>query len=109
VALYVSAMASAKKMETDVDPSSLLDMNLDMSLSGPTSSTADFAHSVNLTSSSLISVLSLSVDLMTDLVVFGEFSPVGDSGVESEQKTNTICLDLKTLEDGTEEGAGGLG
>jgi hypothetical protein len=47
--------------------------------------------------------------MMTDLVVFGVFSPVGDSGVESEQKTNTICLDLKTLEDGTEEGAGSLG
>jgi hypothetical protein len=57
VALYASAVSSAGKMETDVDPSSLLDMNLDMSLSGPTSSTADFAHSVDLTSSSLISAL----------------------------------------------------
>jgi hypothetical protein len=47
--------------------------------------------------------------MMTDLVVFGEFSPVGDSGVESEQKTDTVRLDLKTLEHGTEEGAGCLG
>lgn len=46
---------------------------------------------------------------MTNLIVLGVFSPVGDSGVESEQKTNTVCLDLKTLEDGTEEGAGSLG
>jgi hypothetical protein len=47
--------------------------------------------------------------MMTHLVVFGVFSPVCDSGVESEQKTNAVCLDLKTLEDGTEEGAGSLG
>jgi hypothetical protein len=47
--------------------------------------------------------------MVTDLVVFGEFNPVGDSGVESEQKTNTVCLDLKALKDGTEEGAGSLG
>ena len=56
VALRVSAMSPAERVETHVDPSSLLNMNLDMGLSGPTSSTADFTHSVNLTSSSLISV-----------------------------------------------------
>jgi len=47
--------------------------------------------------------------MKTDLVVFGVFGPVGDSSVESEQKTDTVCLDLKTLEDGTEERAGCLG
>jgi hypothetical protein len=47
--------------------------------------------------------------MMTDLIVLGVFSPVRDSGVESEQETDTICLDLKALEDGTEEGAGCLG
>ena len=46
---------------------------------------------------------------MTYLVVFGVFGPVGDSGVESEQETDTVGLDLKTLEDGTEERAGCLG
>jgi hypothetical protein len=57
VALYALATSSAGRIKTNIDPSSLLDVYLDMSLSGPTGSTADFAHSVNLTSSSLISVL----------------------------------------------------
>lgn len=56
MALYISATSQAGRIETDVDPSSLLDMNLNMGLIGPTGSTADFAHSVNLTSTSLTSV-----------------------------------------------------
>ena len=56
MALRVSAMSPAGRIETHVDPSSLLDVDLDMGLSWPTGSTADFTHSVNLTSSSLISV-----------------------------------------------------
>ena len=44
---------------TYIDPSSLLNVYLNMGLSGPTSSTTDFAHPVNLTSSSLISALIL--------------------------------------------------
>jgi hypothetical protein len=47
--------------------------------------------------------------MMTDLIIFGVFGPVGDSGIESEQETDTVCLDLKALEDSTEEGAGSLG
>jgi len=46
--------------------------------------------------------------MMTDLIILGVFSPVSDSGIESEQETNTVCLDLKALEDGTEEGTGCL-
>jgi hypothetical protein len=57
VALYASATSFAVRIKTDIDPGSLLDMNLNMCLSGPTSSTADFAHSVYLTSSSLLSAL----------------------------------------------------
>jgi hypothetical protein len=46
---------------------------------------------------------------MTNLIIPGVFSPVGNSGVESEQKTDTVCLDLQALKDGTEEGARSLG
>jgi hypothetical protein len=110
VALNISATSSGGRIETDVDPSSLLDMYLNMGLSGPTSSTADFAHTVNLTSSSLISVLKDRLfRTMTDLIILGVFGPIGDSSVESEQKTDTVCLDLKALEDGTEERTGCLG
>ena len=45
---------------------------------------------------------------MTHLIVLGVFGSVGDSGVKGEQETDTVCLDLKTLEDGTEEGTGCL-
>ena len=51
----------------------------------------------------------MSFSMMTNLIVPSVLSPVGDSGIEGEQKTDTVCLDLKTLEDGTEEGAGCLG
>lgn len=81
-------------------------MYLNMGLSGPTSSTADFTHTVNLASSSLISV---PLDVMTYLFILGVFSPVSNSGVESEQKTDTVCLDLKALKDGPQKGTRSLG
>jgi len=46
---------------------------------------------------------------MTHLIVLGVFGSVGDSGVKGEQETDTVCLDLKALENGTEKRAGCLG
>ena len=57
VALYASATYREERNGTNVDPSSLLDMNFNVGLSGPTGSTADFTHTVNLTRSSLRSAL----------------------------------------------------
>ena len=53
VALDDQLQSPTKNLKTHIDPGSLLDMNFDMGLSGPTSSTADFAHTIDLTSSSL--------------------------------------------------------
>jgi hypothetical protein len=95
-------------LKTYIYPSSLFDVNFDMGLSGPTSSAADFAHSIDLTSSSLISASHQAIRSSTDLIILGEFSPVGDPAVEGEQKTDTVCLDLKTLEYCTKERTRGL-
>jgi len=53
VALDDQLQSPTRNLKTHIDPGSLLDMNFDMGLSGPTSSTADFAHTIDLTSSSL--------------------------------------------------------
>jgi hypothetical protein len=46
---------------------------------------------------------------VTDLFVLGVFGLVADSSVKGEQKTDTVCLDLKTLKYGSEKGTRGLG
>lgn len=61
VALVRLANFNRQWTKTYIDPGGLLDVNLDMGLSRPTSSTADFAHTVNLTTTSLL----ISIPLYT--------------------------------------------
>ena len=90
----ISCPAFTGDHKTHIHPSSLFDVDLDMGLSGPTSSTADFAHSVDLTGASLTSAMAQRRIMSTYLLVLGVLGLVGDSGIESEEKTDTVCLDL---------------
>ena len=54
VALVRLAKFNRQWTKPYINPSGLLDVNLDMGLSRPTGSTADFAHTVNLTTTSLL-------------------------------------------------------
>jgi len=46
---------------------------------------------------------------MTHLIVLVVLGLEADSSVEGEQETDTVCLDLKTLEYSSKKGAWGLG
>lgn len=59
VALVRLAKLNHQWTKTYINPGGLLDVDLDMGLSRPTSSTADFAHTVNLTTTSLLISLPL--------------------------------------------------
>ena len=61
VALVRLAQLNHQWTKTYIDPGSLLDVDLDMGLSRPTSSTADLAHTINLTTTSLL----ISIPLYT--------------------------------------------
>ena len=90
--------------EAYIDPGGLFDVHLDLGWGV----SADFGHSVYLTSSALATHQPSPRQRMYGWMVANLFVPVhfgleGHAGVEREDETDGVCLALQALEHGAEE------